>query len=156
MNTITFELCTEDRARLDAIISGLSRLNAHNCSGCVESAVQMAVEVAKNPDDVDPSYIKGIGADEHPAEASTAHLEVVTNAPDEAPKAPEEKPLEFAKFQGLVSKVIAEGKCTKPQLREHMAEYTYLKDGKEETCTKLSDIPEAKRVGFLAIFGVQP
>lgn len=35
MNTITIELCTEDRARLDAIIEGLAK-QTPNCQSCVE------------------------------------------------------------------------------------------------------------------------
>lgn len=158
MNTITIELCKEDRARLDAIIEGLSKLTTHNCHNCVESAVQMAVTVAKDPDNVDPAYTGQPAPAEHPIDATTEHLTVVEPAATEEPPAPEApKPvtLKFADFQGLISKVLAEGKCTKPQLREHMAEVTYIKDGKECRCTKLSDIPEDRRAEFLERYGVQ-
>ena len=38
-NTITIELCTEDRARLDRIIEALG--NHHNCEHCVSAAITM-------------------------------------------------------------------------------------------------------------------
>ncbi len=40
MNTITIELCKEDRARLDAILKALE--NRPNCEGCVSAAMDMS------------------------------------------------------------------------------------------------------------------
>lgn len=39
MNTITIELCAEDRARIDAVIAALE--NRPNCEGCVKAAFEM-------------------------------------------------------------------------------------------------------------------
>lgn len=39
MNTITIELCAEDRARIDAVIAALE--NRPNCEGCVKAALEM-------------------------------------------------------------------------------------------------------------------
>lgn len=156
MGTITIELCPEDRARLDAIIAGLSGIHAPNCKSCVDSAMRMAVSVMQDPE--------GIGSGEAPTGATTYEEppEVLAAiAEPEAPEAeevpaeseapatpepPEAKVIKFPDFQGLVSKVLAEGKCTKPQLRAHMETYG---------CKKLSDIPEDKRAEFLAHYGVQ-
>jgi hypothetical protein len=42
-NTITIELCAEDRARLDKIYEALTA--RHNCEGCVKSALEYAADV---------------------------------------------------------------------------------------------------------------
>ena len=44
MNTITIELCAEDRARLDAILDALN--NGRSCEKCVDSVAQYAAAVA--------------------------------------------------------------------------------------------------------------
>lgn len=154
MGTIVIELCPEDRARLDAIIAGLSGIHSPNCKSCVDSAMHMVANVMQDPE--------GIGSGETPATSTTfeeppevlaaiAEPDPVEEVPAEpeapaTPEPPKAKVIEFPDFQGLVSKVLADGKCTKPQLREHMATYG---------CKKLSDIPEDKRAEFLAHFGVQ-
>ncbi|MGN1025501.1 MAG: hypothetical protein ACI4P4_03745 [Faecousia sp.] len=53
MNTICFELCQEDRARLDAIISGLGRLASAPASAPVPVAAP-AETVAEEAAPVDP------------------------------------------------------------------------------------------------------
>ena len=59
MNVITFELCAEDRARLDKIIDLLGGLRQPNCASCVEgvasymdkaaAVLDSQVEAAKAP-----------------------------------------------------------------------------------------------------------
>lgn len=44
MNTITIELCAEDRARLDAILDALN--NGRSCEKCVDSVAQYAAAAA--------------------------------------------------------------------------------------------------------------
>lgn len=75
MNTITIELCAEDRARLDAILKALE--NRPNCEGCVSSAIEMSKAAQAE-----------IDAAKAEAKAST-----LTNNPPE-PEKPEETPAE--------------------------------------------------------------
>ena len=147
MNTITIELCAEDRARLDAIITGLAQTNHHNCAGCVQAAVTTAVAIAKDPDNVDPAYTEEAPRPldtnvvmEHPADASTAHLEpVAVEAPvQEGPKA--EKPIAFEKFQASVAAFISKG-GDKSALKAYLTE----KYGKGQ----VSAVPEDKRAEVL-------
>lgn len=48
MNKIVFELCEEDRARLDAIIAGLDGAK-HDCSKCVGDAITIMQGNAADP-----------------------------------------------------------------------------------------------------------
>ena len=44
---LTFELCEEDRARLDKILDALNGLQQPNCHSCVETAVGMTKGLAE-------------------------------------------------------------------------------------------------------------
>jgi hypothetical protein len=70
-NTITLELCAEDRARLDKIIAALERDT--KCEGCVKSALEFAADVK---------------AANTPAEAPTASTE-----PEKAPTSTDTHPI---------------------------------------------------------------
>lgn len=153
MSTITIELCAEDRARLDAIIAGLAQMHTPNCAGCVQSAVQAAVAIAKDPDNVDPAYLPN--PEEHPADAPTAQFEIVdtpTPFDNEEPKAEEPKPaepepvkVELEKFKGAVMKYLENGGD-----REAVKAFISASYGVQA----LSKVPEDKRAEALTHFGI--
>ena len=77
---VTVELCTEDRARLDKIIEGLSK--PHNCDKCVEAAVAYVTQTTE------PT----------PAQTEEAPTEEPADAPAPTVEAPkEESPAEAEK-----------------------------------------------------------
>ena len=118
MNTIVFELCAEDRARLDKIIEGLGR---HDCSRCANDVAKYVVgtlETAQEPANA-PEPIKDETAPPEP--------EVVAPA-TEAPVATVDK----SDIQRKVVELSAAGK--KAQVRDVITAYA----------AKVSDIPEDK------------
>lgn len=121
MNTITIELCAEDRARLDAIIEGL-KANKPNCKGCVENAIRMVApaETIANPIIEDP-------VPEAPAAEAPA-------------PAPEVKPVSLAEFQKAVTQVCAKGPEQKQAAKEIINKYA---------CS-VSAVPEDKRAEAMA------
>lgn len=119
MNTITIELCAEDRARLDNILEALSH---HDCSRCANDVAKYVVgtlETAQEPAEA-PEPIKEETAQPEP--------EVVAPATEE----PAEKPVSKADIQRKVVELSAAGK--KAQVREIVTAYA----------VKVSDIPEDK------------
>lgn len=89
MNTITIELCQEDRARLDSILAALEKRPA--CERCVEPAVRMATTAQEAAD----------------APETAATPEPTQDIPAEQPTAVE--PPTVAALQKKVSQVIAAG-----------------------------------------------
>lgn len=90
MNTITIELCQEDRARLDSILAALEKRPA--CERCVESAVRMATNAPQEA---------------AAAPETTATPEPTQDIPAEQPAAVEAPTV--AQLQKKVSQVIAAG-----------------------------------------------
>lgn len=132
MNTITIELCAEDRARLDKILAALEK--PRDCKGCVETVAkatehiveQMTPPGARPEPENEPQEAPEMKADEHPADVSTAPWE-----PTEAPQ--EDAPVSVQELQKKVVDLCAKGK--KDQVREIVNAYA----------KKVSDIPEDKR-----------
>lgn len=150
MNTITIELCTEDRARLDAILAALTQQNHHNCAGCVQAAVTTAVAIAQDPGNVDPAYQPP--AAEHPADAPTAQFEIVdTPTPwDEKPTAEEPQAAEpikvdLEKFKGAVMKFLENG-GDREAVKAHLMEAYGVQP--------LSKVPADHRADVLNHFGI--
>lgn len=119
MNTITIELCREDRERLDKVID---LLNARpNCQSCTESVVRMVTASQSTParDASEPvEFIKDTPAPEMPAEpAQQAETKPRVTKTD---------------IQQKVIQLSAAGK--KAQVREIVT----------AVATKVSDIPEDK------------
>lgn len=119
MNTITIELCAEDRARLDNILEALI---GKNCQACVNSVTKyVAAEVGQH---IKPAEI-------HP---------VLDPFPDQAPEKPaepepvkdSEPTVSAADVQRLVVELSAAGK--KDQVREIVTAYA----------ARVSAIPEDK------------
>ena len=129
MNTITIELCAEDRARLDAI---LEALKAKNCDKCVASALEFKKAVQESPkepqeatkdeaiQDINRKLKDALENTEAPAPTTTAPADV---APWEAPSdnpfpdpvkaEPEPAPapdVKLSDIQGLVVKLATTGK----------------------------------------------
>ena len=128
MNTITIELCAEDRARLDKILAALEK--PRDCKGCVETVTKATEHIVETmtteTPEKQPEKSEPVKADEHPAGVSTAPWE-----PTEATQ--EEKTVAVQELQKLVVDLCAKGK--KDQVREIVNAYA----------KKVSDIPEDKR-----------
>lgn len=106
MNTITIELCAEDRARLDRILDALT---SHDCSRC-------ANDVAK--------YVVGtLETAQEPAEAPEPIKEETTQPEPEvvAPAAEAAETVSLADIQKKVVALSAAGK--KAEVREIVTKY---------------------------------
>ena len=120
-NTITIELCKEDRKRLDEVIGFLGLIVSE-----MKSRPTGQVELT-----------------EHPVGESTAHLEPIEETPApviEEPAAPEVKPVSLAEFQKAVTIVCAKGPAQKAAAKEIINKYA----------TSVSGVPEDKRAEAMA------
>lgn len=119
MNRIVIELSAEDRARLDALIAGLEKLQP-NCDSCVDNVLRVVED---------------------------AHAEKPTAAPAEDPALfdipaepdPAVEPPSLADFQKAVALRCAQNPAVKPKVRELVNRYA----------ESVSEIPEDKRIEFL-------
>jgi len=102
MNRIVFELCAEDRARLDDIIAGLAKVAA---AAAAEAAPLIGEATAMLA-----------AAAEHPADAPTTHLE------PPAP-APEVKPVPLGEFQKAIVTRCAESPAMKAKVQALVHKY---------------------------------
>lgn len=133
MNMIVIELCAEDRARLDDIIAGLAKV-----------ADAAAAEAA--PLISEATALLAASA-EHPADASTAHLEPPVAAPAASQPepaavepAPEVKPVSLGEFQKAIVTRCAESAAMKSKVQTLVHKYA----------PSVSEIPEGKRADVLA------
>lgn len=119
-NTITIELCAEDRARLDGILEALTK---HNCKGCVEAAVNYtASQMGAAP--VEP--VAPVSADE-------AEPKAEPSPEPEQPAVKEDAPVvTLSDIQQKVVTLSAAGK--KAQVRDIITAYA----------SRVSAIPEDK------------
>ena len=120
MNTITIELCKEDRQRLDEIIASLGMI------------------VAGQKSEPAPAPVA-----EHPIDSPTAHLEPVEETPApiiEEPAAPEVKPVSLAEFQKAVTQAVAKGPKQKEAAKGIINKYA----------ASVSAVPEEKRAEVMA------
>lgn len=150
-NTITIELCQEDRARLDKIIEGLGRIRNPDCSKCVEDVADImnksceAIEKNAQKPEADPVQQKLAEtlnkAQESPKNATgEAKAEPLTTTPpeEEKPKAAEptqpeaKKTVGRAELRNMAIKLSASDK--KEQMKEIIRQYA----------TKVSEVPEDK------------
>ena len=121
MNTITIELCKEDRQRLDEVIAFLGSIYG-------ELKIRPATQAP---------------AIEHPIDSPTTHLEPTEETPApviEEPAAPKVKPVPFAEFQKAVTIVCAKGPKQKAAAKEIINKYA----------TSVSAVPEEKRAEVMA------
>lgn len=107
MNTITIELCAEDRARLDGIIAGLTGLQCDMCAARVKADLpQQATQTAQEPQTTEQQE-SAPAAPEMPAAPATAQKP--------APS------VTVADLQNKVVELVNAGK--KPAVREVMKQY---------------------------------
>lgn len=120
MNRIVIELHPEDRARLDALIAGLEKLQP-NCDSCVDNVLRVVEDAhAEKP---------AAGPAEDPAPPT---------APVETPE-PAVEPPSLADFQKAVALRCAQNPAVKPKVRELVNRYA----------ESVSEIPPEKRTEFL-------
>lgn len=117
MNRIVFELCAEDRARLDAIIIGLQGLTAGAAATPAEPAAGHSPDASGAPEDL----------------------------PAEAPDAPAVKPVSLAEFQRAITLRCAESAETKAAVRALVKQFAVsvsdIPEGKRaEFLAKLSEL----------------
>lgn len=128
MNTITIELCKDDRKRLDEVIAFLgliagelkSRPASEEARPTMTQAADGTVKL------VEPG---------HPADAPTTHLD-----PPAADPAPDVKPISLAEFQKAVTMVCAKGSAQKQAAKAIINKYA----------TSVSGVPEDKRAAVMA------
>ena len=124
MNTITIELCAEDRARLDAILAALKDIKP-NCHSCTETALRM-MQANTAP----------AQAEEHPVGEVSPHgtpepaEERFTDAAAE-PAAPE---YTLADVRAVVQRLIGPGSNKREQAQAIVNDYA----------VKISAIPAEK------------
>ena len=141
-NTITIELCAEDRARLDRLAAALER---RSCDKCVADAIKLA-QLPQDSTPAEPvqntaTNVEAEAAQESPTEAAEApKADTLTTAPpaaeeptaaEPAPSAPA-KTVTRAELRSLAITVSQAGK------RDEMAETIRL------YAAKVSDVPEDK------------
>ena len=122
MNTITIELCKEDRQRLDEVIAFL---------GLIAGEIKSRPAAASLP--------------EHPIDASTTHLEPVEEpapapAAETPPWEPTPAPVSLAEFQKAVTQAVAKGPKQKDAAKEIINKYA----------ASVSAVPEDKRAEVMA------
>ncbi len=122
MNTITIELCKEDRQRLDEVIAFLGMIVAEQKGQPLPAPLKEAIE--------------------HPVIETTAHLEPVEETPAApAPDPiPEVKPVSLAEFQKAVTMACAKGPKQKAAAKEIINKYA----------ASVSAVPEDKRAEAMA------
>lgn len=121
MNTITIELCAEDRARLDAILAALS--GRPDCAQCAQISAAYVEELRAS---------RPAQKDEHPvADPFPAPEAETPTAPQEEPQAPEEdKPVTHDDIRS----VFMNAGENQAKVREIIQQYA----------KKISDIPVEK------------
>ena len=146
-NTITIELCAEDRARLDRLTLALEN-NVHNCEGCVKSALEWK-EIQQDP------------IQQAIADALARAEKTPTEKPTEAPEAPtaQAAPIDHPADEDLPWEAAAPAEEPKPtitqdQLQQKVMQLAAANNGAMKAkvreivnayAKKVSDIPEDKR-----------
>lgn len=136
MNTIkvTTELCTEDRKRIDELISvglllvGTLKEFQGTPAADPQPTLPHTIEQAED------GTVKPVKND-HPADAPTTHLE-----PPAAEPTPEVTPVSFPEFQKAVTIACAKGPKQKAAAREIINKYA----------ASVSAVPEDKRAEIMA------
>ena len=126
MNTITIELCKEDRQRLDEVIAFL---------GLIAGELKSQPTPQQIPQEVPGS--------DHPADAPATHLEPVEEPAPVAEPTPVETtpaPVSLAEFQKAVTQAVAKGPKQKAAAKEIINKYA----------ASVSAVPEDKRAEVMA------
>lgn len=144
-NTITIELCAEDRARLDAILKAL--VHQHDCNSCtqmmlehiqkIEKSINTATEDAERPQKATEAPAQPVTPPQaekpvQPAPAEYPIGETPFDAPEPNEPEPEAPKVDRADVQRLVVDLSAAGK--KAEVKEVVMAYA----------DRVSAIPEDK------------
>lgn len=127
MNTITIELCQEDRARLDKIIEGLSVRPA--CDSCVQTVLKLTGCGRDNSEKTTPAQDAPNAPEttETPTQPKTQTEEEKPTVADSTPQAPPEAPKPSVTLEQIQQKVMAlatvEGGAKKAKVREIISAY---------------------------------
>lgn len=125
MNKIVIEFHPEDRARLDAIIAGLEKLQP-NCDSCVDNVLRVVEGVHEEKPAAVPAAV--------PAE-DPAPFDI----PVPGPEAPAAEPPSLAEFQNAVTLCCVKKPALKEKVRELVNRYA----------ESVSEIPPEKRLEVL-------
>ncbi len=120
MNKIVFELCPEDRARLDSIIAGLAKIAAE--------AAPLVVEAKAG---ITPA------AEEHPIDAPVEHFDPPASDPEPEPEVPV---VSLGEFQKAIVVRCAASPEMKKKVQALIKKYA----------ESVSLVPEEKRTEVLA------
>lgn len=131
MNTITIELCKEDRKRLDDLTGAVTLLTS--------------VLGSFQPPEIRTEIIQEATGSDHPVDASTAPWEPAdapapAAAAEPAPVEPTPEPVSFAEFQKAVTQAVAKGPKQKAAAREIINKYA----------ASVSAVPEDRRAEVVA------
>lgn len=134
MNTITIELCKEDRQRIDDLIGGITLLASVIGSNLPKETQEAVIaEATEAPQVAETSS----AADEKPAPVCDAQPVALT---EEAPApVPEEKPVSLAEFQKAVTLAVSKGAEAKQAVKTIINQYA----------TSVSGVPETKRAAVM-------
>lgn len=126
MNKIVFELCPEDRARLDDIIAGLRNLNPQIGAGEAEDACAAMIAEFGAP-----------AAEEHPIDAPVEHFDPPASDPEPEPEVPV---VSLGEFQ----KAIVVRCAASPEMKKKVQALV------KKYAASVSAVPEEKRAEVLA------
>lgn len=145
MSLITVELCSEDRARLDAVIDALANLTS--CASCVASVAPLLEKASAIVDAAPASLVEPQKIADSASSASTPsndtapEADVAQTAADAPETAPWESPVvSLAEFQKALSLRCSESDAMKAKVRALLHEYA----------PAASQVPEAKRAEVMA------
>ena len=131
MNTITIELCAEDRARLDRLAEALEK---RACDSCVTSALEIMKSQQQDP--VQKALAETLAKAEKPAAATEAETLPTTPEKQEEPKAESDAsdvpPVTLEQIQQKVITIAATSNDKKAKAREIISAYG----------TKISDLKD--------------
>lgn len=140
MNTITIELCKEDRKRIDEVIAFLGLIVGELKSRGIPVSKELEAAVAlPRMTQAEDGTVKLVKPD-HPIEG-TAHLEPIeAPAAENLPWETAPEPVSLAEFQKAVTQAVAKGPKQKASAREIINKYA----------ASVSAVPENKRAEVMA------
>ena len=130
MNTITIELCKEDRQRLDDLIGGITLLASVIGSNLPKETQEAVIAEATEAPQVAET---NSAADENPATAPIIEATPVCLT-EEAPA-----PVSLAEFQKAVTLAVSKGAEAKQAVKTIINQYA----------TSVSGVPETKRAAVM-------
>ncbi len=119
MNTIIIELCAEDRARLDGILSALQQVGHHDCKSCVQTAVNMTKDLATAAAAPAPAQERTTNAAEHPVDEVSPHADP---APAEEPEAAAQQ-ITLDDIRAIVQRLIGPGSNKREKAQAIVKDY---------------------------------